>query len=58
MKYVQVAVNTPVDMTFDYHIPPELEGQLQPGHLVEVEFGTARNHAIVLSLHDETSIEL
>ncbi|MEO8392559.1 MAG: hypothetical protein ABI700_06170, partial [Chloroflexota bacterium] len=57
MKYVKVAVNTPVDATFDYHIPPELEGKLQPGHLVQVQFRTAMDHAIVLSLHDEAEVE-
>lgn len=54
--YVQVAVNTPVDATFDYHLPPELGGQIEPGHLVQVEFRTAMEPAIVLSLSDTTSI--
>ncbi len=57
MKYARVAVNTPVDMTFDYHIPPELEGDLLPGHLVQVNFRTAMDHAIVVSLHDEAEVE-
>ena len=57
MKYAKVAVNTPVDATFDYHIPPELEGKLQPGHLVQVQFRTAMDHAIVLSIHDEAEVE-
>ncbi|MBI1258499.1 MAG: primosomal protein N' [Chloroflexi bacterium] len=57
MKYAKVAVNTPVDATFDYHIPPDLEGKLQPGHLVQVQFRTAMDHAIVLSLHDEAEVE-
>ncbi len=57
MYYVKVAVNTPVEATFDYHVPPELEGKLQPGHLVQVNFRTAMEHAIVLSLHGETDIE-
>ena len=57
MKYAKVAVNTPVDATFDYHIPPDLEGKLQPGHLVQVQFRTAMDHAIVLSIHDEAEVE-
>ncbi|HVU14275.1 MAG TPA: DUF559 domain-containing protein, partial [Phototrophicaceae bacterium] len=57
MKYAKVAVNTPVDAAYDYHIPPELEGKLQPGHLVQVNFRTAMDHAIVLSLHDEAEVE-
>lgn len=56
MEYVRVAIDTPVDSTFDYHIPPELEGKLQPGHLVEVAFGTARQHGIVLEIMSESSV--
>src|SRR5215510_13447838 len=57
MKYVRVALNTPVEATFDYHIPPELEGQLAPGHLVQVQFRTSMDHAIVMSLEDEAEVE-
>jgi primosomal protein N' len=57
MKYANVAVNTPVNLTFDYHIPPELEGELQPGHLVQVQFRTAMEHAIVLAIHDNPEVE-
>lgn len=56
MKYANVAVYTPVNNTYDYHIPPELEGKLKPGHLVQVQFGTSMDHAIILSIHDETDI--
>ena len=56
MEYVRVAIDTPVDSTFDYHVPPELEGKLQPGHLVEVAFGPARQHAIVLERLIESSV--
>ncbi|MBN8634079.1 MAG: primosomal protein N' [Anaerolineae bacterium] len=56
MEYVRVAIDTPVDSTFDYHVPPELEGRLQPGHLVEVAFGPARQHAIVLEVMAESSV--
>ena len=55
--YVNVAVNTPVDATFDYHLPPELEGQIEPGHLVQVEFRTAMEPAIVVSLSETTTIK-
>ncbi|MFN8528475.1 MAG: primosomal protein N' [Anaerolineae bacterium] len=57
MKYANIAVDAPIDNTFDYHVPPELVDQLQPGHLVQVPFGTALQHGIVLSLHDDTPIE-
>lgn len=48
--YAEVAVNSPVQQSFHYHIPPELEGQVQVGHLVQVAFGTSLQHAIVLAL--------
>jgi len=54
--FVNVAIDAPVDTTFDYHIPPELDGQIAVGHLVSVPFATAQQHAIVLSLHDESVI--
>ena len=52
--YATVAIDAPVENTFDYHIPPELEGELVPGHLVQVSFRTAMEYAIVLTIHDET----
>ncbi|HNT24145.1 MAG TPA: primosomal protein N' [Anaerolineales bacterium] len=46
--YVEVAVNVPqVSGTFHYHLPPELEGRIQPGHLVEVPFGRQRVQGVV-----------
>jgi len=57
MKYAEVAVNTPVQKTFHYHVPPELYGQVTQGHLVRVSFGTAMQPGIVVDLHEETDIE-
>ena len=54
--YANVAVNAPVDATFDYHLPPELIGKIAPGHLVQVEFRTAMEPAIVLSLSETSAI--
>jgi primosomal protein N' (replication factor Y) len=46
--YVEVAVNVPqVSGTFHYHLPPELEGVIQPGHLVEVPFGHQQVQGVV-----------
>jgi primosomal protein N' (replication factor Y) len=53
--YAEVAINVPVASTFHYHIPPEL--QIEPGHLVQVAFGTAQQYGIVLWLIDEKPIE-
>ena len=49
--YVEVAVNLPhVAGSYHYHLPPELEGRLQPGQLVEVPFGPQRVQGVVLGL--------
>jgi primosomal protein N' (replication factor Y) len=46
--YVEVAVNVPqVSGTFHYHLPPELEGIVQPGHLVEVPFSRQQVQGVV-----------
>lgn len=48
-NYFEVAVNVPqVSGVFDYHVSPELEGRLQPGHLVEVPFGRQTVQGVVL----------
>lgn len=52
MRYAEIAINTPVDNTFHYHIPPELDTQLAVGHLVRVGFRTAMQPGIVVGLHD------
>jgi primosomal protein N' (replication factor Y) (superfamily II helicase) len=57
MRYAQVAVHAPVSTTFHYHIPPELEDTLQPGHLVRVAFGTGMEPGIVLALDDTSPVE-
>jgi primosomal protein N' (replication factor Y) len=47
--YIEVAVNVPqVSGAFHYHLPPELEGIVQPGHLVEVPFGHQRVQGVAL----------
>ena len=48
-RYVEIAVNLPqVSGTFDYHLPPEMEGRVQPGCLVVVPFGKQIVQGIVL----------
>ncbi len=54
--YAQVAINAPVDSLYDYRVPPELEGRLQPGHLVQVPFGPGLQHGIVVELRAETTV--
>ncbi|MEJ5202239.1 MAG: DEAD/DEAH box helicase, partial [Anaerolineales bacterium] len=55
--YVQVAVNLPLTSgVFDYHLPSELEGQVQPGCLVVVPFSHQTVQGIVLRLKESTSL--
>ncbi len=55
--YVQVAVNLPLTSgVFDYHLPLELEGQVQPGCLVAVPFSRQTVQGIVLRLLESTSL--
>jgi primosomal protein N' (replication factor Y) len=57
ITYVEVAVNVPqVSGTFHYHLPPELEGRVQPGHLVEVPFGRQSVQGVVFRLVDQPEV--
>ena len=50
-QYVQVAVNIPqVSGVFDYHLPPELEGNVTPGCLVEVPFGPRTAQGVMVRM--------
>ena len=55
--YAEIAVNAPVNQTFHYHIPDDLDGKLQPGHLVQVTFATALQYGIVMALRAESPIQ-
>jgi primosomal protein N' (replication factor Y) (superfamily II helicase) len=57
LPYAEIAVNASVNQTFHYHIPPELTGKVLVGHLVQVAFGTALQHGIVLALEDSSPVE-
>lgn len=54
--YAAVAVNRSIHQTFHYHIPPELAGQIAPGHLVKVAFGTAHTSGVVMALDEESPV--
>lgn len=56
MRYAEVAVNVPVNKTFHYHIPAEIEADTVPGTLVRVEFGVAMQPAVIVAIHDTTDI--
>ena len=51
MVFARIAVNVPsLSGTFDYHLPPELEGKTIPGVLVTVPFGRQTVQGVVLEL--------
>jgi len=55
--YLEIAVNVPqVSGSFDYHLPTELEGQVEIGHLVEVPFGHQRVQGVVLGFIEKPSV--
>ncbi len=55
--YVEIAVNVPhVNEVFHYHLPPELEGLIQAGQLVEVPFGRQQVQGVVLRFVDTPEI--
>lgn len=54
--FAEVAVNRRVSTTFHYHIPSSLAGQITPGHLVKIGFGTAHTTGIVIALHDHSPV--
>lgn len=47
----------PLALTFHYHIPAHLAGQLQPGHLVAVPFRTQQLTGIVVRLSERSPVE-
>jgi primosomal protein N' (replication factor Y) len=56
--YLEIAVNVPqVTGVFHYHLPPELEGQVGPGHLVEVPFGAQKVQGVVLCTVKEPAVQ-
>ncbi len=55
--YAEIALNVPVRRTFNYHIPPDLDGLIEPGQLVQIAFGTAQQHGIVLHLLEKSDVQ-
>ncbi len=55
--YLEIAVNVPqVSGVFHYHLPPELEGRVGAGHLVEVPFGKQQVQGVVLRAVSEPAV--
>jgi primosomal protein N' (replication factor Y) len=56
-QFVRIAVNVPqVSGLFDYHLPVELEGKIQPGSLVVVPFGQQKVQGIVVEMLQEAEV--
>ncbi len=55
--YAAVAVNIPqVSDLFHYHLPPELEGQVQVGHLALVPFGRQTVQGVIVEFTDRPGV--
>jgi primosomal protein N' (replication factor Y) len=55
--YLEIVVNVPqVEGVFHYHLPTELEGEVLPGHLVEVPFGRQQVQGVVLKYIAQPSV--
>ncbi len=48
--------DNPLAVTFHYHIPPELAGQIQPGQLVAVPFRTQQLPGVVIALSERSPV--
>jgi len=58
VAYVEVAVNVPqVSGVFHYHLPPELEEKILPGHIVIVPFGHQRVQGVLLRQITQPEVE-
>ncbi|MBM4422991.1 MAG: primosomal protein N' [Chloroflexi bacterium] len=51
--FAEVVPHAPVASAFTYRIPPELEGHLSAGHLVQINFNNQLLQGIVVGLTDE-----
>lgn len=52
----QRSAGAPHYQTFHYHLPPELEGKIRPGHLVWAPFGAQEVQAIVVGPVDSSPV--
>jgi primosomal protein N' (replication factor Y) len=57
MLYAKVVLGLPVDGPFDYLIPPELEGKVNVGARVWVNFRNKKEVAYVVELNNQTKIK-
>ncbi len=56
-RYVEVAVNVPrISGVFHYHLPAQLEDQIQVGNLVVAPFGKQIVQGVVLQFIDQPEV--
>lgn len=57
--YAELIINVeaPLEGTFHYHVPSDMQPRLRVGHLVEVEFGARLAQGIILRFDDTAPIE-
>ena len=51
-----INIEAPLQSTFHYHVPSDLEPLLRVGHLVEVEFGQRLAQGIVIAFDEEAPV--
>lgn len=52
-----INIEAPLEGTFHYHVPRDLERLLRIGHLVEVEFGRRLAQGVIVAFDDEALVE-
>ncbi len=56
-QFISVGINNAnISRAYDYHVPPELADQVQPGCLVEVPFGKQIAQGVVLAILAEPEV--
>ena len=53
-----ININTPLDGTFHYSVPTDMEDALRVGHLVEVEFGRRLAQAVILAFDEQPPVDV
>ncbi|MBQ6342598.1 MAG: primosomal protein N' [Anaerolineaceae bacterium] len=57
-EIIRVLLNTPAKSgLFDYMVPPELAGQVQPGHMVVVPFNRSVHQAVVWAVNVQPEVK-
>ncbi|MFW6068476.1 MAG: replication restart helicase PriA [Chloroflexota bacterium] len=51
-----INIEAPLENTFHYHVPSDLQNRLKPGHFVEVEFGRRLAQGIVVALRSAAPV--